>query len=148
LVDTNSRLASLKAQKEQVQRELNENYTFRLLDDMWILMGYESVAEEYRDLVGRLDKEQRKQQSKYDQEVGAKKVIAQINRDLSQGHVPLAINIPDENTMREMLDEEFCKICGRPAPKGSEPYLFMKKRLETYLASLESEEEKEVDVEP
>lgn len=148
LVDTNSRLASLKAQKEQVQRELNENYTFRLLDDMWILMGYESVAEEYRDLVGRLDKEQRKQQSKYDQEVGAKKVIAQINRDLSQGHVPLAINIPDENTMREMLDEVFCKICGRPAPKGSEPYLFMKKRLETYLASLESEEEKEVEVEP
>lgn len=148
LVDTNSRLASLKAQKEQVQRELNENYTFRLLDDMWILMGYESIAEEYRDLVGRLDKEQRKQQSKYDQEVGAKKVIAQINRDLSQGHVPLAINIPDENTMREMLDEEFCKICGRPAPKGSEPYLFMKKRLETYLASLESEEEKEVEVEP
>ena len=148
LVDTNSRLASLKAQKEQVQRELNENYTFRLLDDMWILMGYESVAEEYRDLVGRLDKEQRKQQSKYDQEVGAKKVIAQINRDLSHGHVPLAINIPDENTMREMLDEEFCKICGRPAPKGSEPYLFMKKRLETYLASLESEEEKEVEVEP
>lgn len=126
LVDTNSRLASLKAQKEQAQRELNENYTFRLLDDMWILMGYESVAEEYRDLVSRLDKEQRKQQSKYDQEVGAKKVIAQINRDLSQGHVPLAINIPDENTMREMLDEEFCKICGRPAPKGSEPYLFMK----------------------
>lgn len=148
LVDTNSRLASLKAQKEQVQRELNENYTFRLLDDMWILMGYESIAEEYRDLVGRLDKEQRKQQSKYDQEVGAKKVIAQINRDLSHGHVPLAINIPDENTMREMLDEEFCKICGRPAPKGSEPYIFMKKRLETYLASLESEEEKEVEVEP
>ena len=138
----------LKAQKEQAQRELNENYTFRLLDDMWILMGYESVAEEYRDLVGRLDKEQRKQQSKYDQEVGAKKVIAQINRDLSQGHVPLAINIPDENTMREMLDEELCKICGRPAPKGSEPYLFMKKRLETYLASLEGEEEKEVEVEP
>ena len=148
LVDTNSRLENLISQKMQAQKELNENYTFRLLDDMWILMGYESIAEEYRDLVGNLDKEQRKQQSKYDQEIGAKKIVAQINRDLSQGHVPLAINIPDENTMREMLDEEFCKICGRPAPKGSEPYLFMKKRLETYLASLEREEEKEVEVEP
>lgn len=148
LVDTNSRLESLISQKMQAQKELNENYTFRLLDDMWILMGFESIAEEYRDLVGSLDKEQRKQQSKYDQEIGAKKIVAQINRDLSQGHVPLAINIPDENTMREMLDEEFCKICGRPAPKGSEPYLFMKKRLEDYLASLESEEEKEVEVEP
>lgn len=148
LVDTNSRLENLIAQKLQAQKELNENYTFRLLDDMWVLMGFEPIAEEYRDLVGRLDKEQRKQQSKYDQEVGAKKVIAQINRDLSHGHVPLAINIPDENTMREMLDEEFCKICGREAPKGSEPYLFMKKRLDEYLASLESEEEKEVEVEP
>lgn len=135
-MDTNSRLESLKTSKEQAQKELNENYTFRLLDDMWILMGYEPIAEEYRDLVGRLDKEQRKQQSKYDQEIGAKKIVAQINRDLSQGHVPLAINIPDENTMREMLDEEFCKICGRPAPKGSEPYLFMKKRLENLFSFL------------
>lgn len=148
LVDTNSRLESLISQKLQAQNELNENYTFRLLDEMWILMGYESIAEEYRDLVGQLDKEQRKQQSKYDQEVGAKKIVAQINRDLSRGHIPLAINIPDENTMREMIDEEFCKVCGRPAPKGSEPYLFMKKRLEDYLASLESEEEKEAEVEP
>lgn len=148
LVDTNSRLESLISQKLQAQKELNENYTFRLLDDMWILMGYEPIAKEYRDLVGSLDKEQRKQQSKYDQEIGAKKIVAQINRDLSHGHVPLAINIPDENTMREMLDEEFCKICGRPAPKGSEAYLFMKKRLEDYLASLESEEEKEVEAEP
>ena len=73
LVDTNSRLESLISQKLQAQKELNENYTFRLLDDMWILMGYESIAEEYRDLVGSLDKEQRKQQSKYDQEIGAKK---------------------------------------------------------------------------
>ena len=148
LVDTNSRLESLKTQKEQAQRELNENYTFRLLDDMWVLMGYEPIAEEYRDLVGLLDREQRKQQSKYDQEIGAKKVVAQMQRELNHGHVPLAINIPDENTMREMINEEFCKVCGRPAPKGSPEYEFMKKRLDDYLASLESEDEKEVEVEP
>ena len=91
---------------------------------------------------------QRKQQSKYDQEIGAKKVVAQMQRELNHGHVPLAINIPDENTMREMIDEEFCKVCGRPALKGSPEYEFMKKRLEDYLASLESEDEKEVEVEP
>jgi DNA sulfur modification protein DndD len=148
LVNTNSRLESLVSQKQQAQKELNENYTFRLLDDMWILMGYEPIAEEYRNLVGNLDKEQRKQQSKLDQEIGAKRVVAQINKDLSNGHVPLSLNIPDENTMREMIDEEFCKVCGRPAPKGSEPYLFMKKRLDDYLASLEIEEDKEDKTEP
>lgn len=147
LVDINSRLENLKSQKLQAQRELNENYTFRLLDDMWILMGFEPIAEEYREFVGRLEKEQRKQQSKYDQEIGAKKVVAQMQMELNQGHVPLAIDIPNENTMREMLDEEFCKVCGRPAPKGSEAYNFMKKRLDDYLASLENEEEKD-EVEP
>lgn len=148
LVDTNSRLEHLKSQKEAAQKTLNENYTFRLLDDMWILMGFEPLAEEYREFVGQLDKEQRKQQSKYDREVGAKKVVAQINKELSHGHVPLAINIPDENTMREMLNEEFCKVCGREAPKGSPAYEFMKKRLDEYLASLESEDDKEIEVEP
>ena len=148
LVDTNSRLESLKTQKEQNQRELNENYTFRLLDDMWILMGYEPIAEDYKNLVGKLDKEQRKQQSKYDQEIGALKAVAQMQMELNQGHVPLAINIPNENTMREMLDEEFCKVCGRPAPKGSDAYIFMKKRLDDYLASLKNDEEKEIEVEP
>lgn len=148
LVDTNSRLEHLKSQKEAAQKTLNENYTFRLLDDMWILMGFEPLAEEYREFVGQLDKEQRKQQSKYDREVGAKKVVAQINKELSHGHVPLAINIPDENTMREMLNEEFCKVCGREAPKGSQAYEFMKKRLDEYLASLDSEDDKEIEVEP
>jgi DNA sulfur modification protein DndD len=148
LVDTNARLENLKTQKEQTQRELNENYAFRLLDDMWILMGYESIAEDYKNFVGGLDKEQRKQQSKYDQEIGAKQIVAQMQKELNQGHVPLAINIPNENTMREMLDEEFCKVCGRPAPKGSDAYIFMKKRLDDYLDSLKNDDNNETQVEP
>lgn len=144
--DINTRLENLKTQREQKQRELNENYTFRLLDEMWILMGYETIAEEFRELVGQLDKEQRKQQSKYDQEIGAKKIVSKMQMEIDQGHTPLAINIPNENTMREMLDDEFCKVCGRAAPKGSDAYIFMKKRLDDYLSSLESE--KEIDIEP
>ena len=147
LVDINSRLDSLKTTKEQLLRSINENYTFRLLDEMWILMGFEPIAKEYREFVGKLDQEKRKQQSKYDQEVGAQKLVAQIQKELSEGKVPLAINIPDENTMREMLDDEFCKVCNRPAPKGSEPYNFMKMRLESFLAS-QKDDELEDEVEP
>lgn len=143
LVDLNSRLENLKATKEQILRSINENYTFRLLDEMWILMGFEPIAQEYRELVGKLDQEQRRQQSKYDQEVGAKKLVAQMQKELSEGKVPLAINIPDENTMREMLNDEYCKVCNRPAPKGSDPYNFMKARLEQFLASQKEDEEEE-----
>lgn len=143
LVDINSRLENLKSAKEQIQKTINENYTFRLLDEMWILMGFEPIAKEYRELVGKLDQEQRRQQSKYDQEVGAKKIVAKIQKELSEGHVPLAINVPDENTMREMIDDEFCKVCNRPAPKGSDAYNFMKARLEQFLASQKEDEDQE-----
>ena len=144
LVDLNGRLENLKHNKEQIQRSINENYTFRLLDEMWILMGFEPIAQEYREYVGKLDQEQRRQQSKYDQEVGAKKIVAQMQKELSEGKIPLAINVPDENTMREMIDDEYCKVCNRPAPKGSDPYNFMKARLEQFLASQKEEEEQEI----
>ncbi len=147
LVDINNRLDSLKASKEQLLRSLHENYTLRMLDDMWILMGFEPVAQEYRDFVGKIDRERRKLQSQYDQEVGAKKLVAQMQKELNEGKVPLAINIPDENTMREMLDDEFCKVCNRPAPKGSEAYNFMKMRLEHFLESQKDDNEQD-DVEP
>lgn len=148
LVDLNGRLENLKATKEQIQRSINENYTFRLLDEMWILMGFEPIAQEYREFVGKLDQEQRRQQSKYDQEIGAKKIVAQMQKELSQGKVPLAINVPDENTMREMINDEYCKVCNRPAPKGSDPYNFMKARLEQFLASQKEEEDEEHEVIP
>jgi DNA sulfur modification protein DndD len=148
LVDLNGRLENLKTTKDQIQRSINENYTFRLLDEMWVLMGFEPIAQEYREFVGKLDQEQRRQQSKYDQEVGAKKIVAQMQKELNQGKIPLAINIPDENTMREMLDDEYCKVCNRPAPKGSDPYNFMKSRLEQFLASQKEDDEKDEKVEP
>lgn len=148
MVDLNARLENLKQTKEQIQRSINENYTFRLLDEMWILMGFEPIAQEYREFVGKLDQEQRRQQSKYDREMGAKKIVAQMQKELSEGKVPLAINIPDENTMREMLNDEFCKVCNRPAPKGSDPYNFMKARLEQFLASQKDEDDDEEEIVP
>ena len=111
-------------------------------------MGFEPIAQEYREFVGKLDQEQRRQQSKYDQEVGKKKIVAQIQKELNEGKVPLAINVPDENTMREMIDDEYCKVCNRPAPKGSDPYNFMKARLEQFLASQKEDEEEEEEVVP
>ncbi len=147
LVSTNERLKSLNEQLKSAQGELNEDYNFRLLDEMWILMGFLPVAEEFRKIVARLEKEKRGQQSKYDQEIGAQKLAKTIQQELIDGHIPLAINVPDENTMREMLDDEVCKVCGRPAHKGTPEYAFMQARLDAFLASKKAAEEEE-DVEP
>lgn len=136
LVSTNRRLDSLREDLDKTRRNISENYNYRLLDEMWILMGFEPIAEEYRDLVSVLDKEQRKQELEYQREQGAKKVVSKMQNDINQGYVPLALNVPDEKTMREMLHDEVCKVCGTPAPKGSIPYNTMKKHLDDYLESL------------
>lgn len=144
---TNSRIENLKERIDKAYRNISENYTFRLLDEMWILMGFEPIAREYGDYVATLDKEQRRMEREFQREQGAKKLAGKMQEEINQGFVPLALNIPDENTMREMLHDEVCKVCGTPAPKGSKPYNTMKKHLEDYLASLKDtsndEEEEE-----
>lgn len=147
LVSLNERLKSLTEEREQLQKSIKENYTFRLLDDMWILMGFEPIVEEFRTIVGDLDKEQRKQQSQYDQMKGAEKLANKMKKELERGFVPLALDVPNENVMREMLNDEVCKVCGRPAPKGSEAYNFMKLRLDNFLASQNDVDEEE-EIEP
>ncbi len=143
LNSTNERLRSLIEERNNLGSHIKENYTFRLLDEMWILMGFSPIAEEYKKLVAHIDKEQRRQQSQYDQELGAKKLAEQLQREIDLGQIPLALNIPDENTMREMLDDEICKVCGREAKKGSEAYNYMKMRLNNFLDSQKVAEQKE-----
>lgn len=149
LVMTNKKIENIENQISQTYRKISENYTFRLLDEMWILMGYEPIADEYRDIVGHLDEEKRRKEREYQREQGAKKMVSNMQADINKGYVPLALNVPDENTMREMLRDKVCKVCGTPAPVGSDAYNNMKKHLDDYLASLketakvdEGEEEK------
>ena len=61
--------------------------------------------------------------------------------------VPLPVHIPGQKIMQEMLDEEVCKICGRPAAKHTEPWNFMLHRLEEYRESLKVTKEDD-DIEP
>lgn len=147
LISTNNRIETLKEKIAKAYHGISENYTFRLLDEMWILMGFEPIAREYGDMVATLDKEQRRMEREYQREQGAKKMAGKMQEEINQGFVPLALNIPDENTMREMLHDEVCKVCGTPAPQGSAAYNTMKKHLDDYLASLkdthDNEEEEE-----
>ena len=147
LVHYNERLKSLTEEREKLQRGIKENYTFRLLDEMWILMGFESIVEEFRTLVGTLDKEQRNQQSQYDRMKGEERLANKLKKELERGFVPLALDVPNENVMREMLNDEVCKVCGRPAPKGSDAYNFMKLRLDNFLAAQNDIDEEE-EIEP
>lgn len=140
LVSVNGRIEQLSKRRTEIKGRINENYTINLLDDMWILLGFSDIAEEFSTKVSELDKKRRKLEQTYLFTAGQEKAIKKMQTDF----VPLPVYIPGQKIMQEMLDEEVCKICGRPAKKHSEAWEFMLHRLEEYRDSLKVPEEEEI----
>lgn len=141
LIMVNRRIETLSKKRAQTQALIKEEYTTSLLDDMWILMGFGDIAEEYSKKVNDVDLKRRKFEKAYLLSAGAEKAIKKMQTDF----VPLPVHIPGQKIMQEMLDEEVCKICGRPAKKHSDAWNFMLHRLEEYQKSLEVNEDEEVE---
>ncbi len=123
-----------KADKENRERDLDENYSIKLLDDYWILYGFMPILEAYASKAQKISEERERLQDEYNYEqqkkrakIDAKKeAIEEIEKDFSS----LPWFIPDLKTMQEMLNEHRCKVCGTAAPIGSDAYNFMKARLD------------------
>ena len=140
LIAVNRRIEVLSQKRAQIQARIDEDYTINLLDDMWILMGFADIAEEYSNKVSEMDKQRRRLEQNYVYTIGQEKAIKKMQTDF----VPLPVHIPGQKVMQEMLDEEICKICGRPAKKHTEPWEFMMRRLEEYKESLKVQEDEEI----
>lgn len=142
LITVNRRIEHLTELRSKKKNLMNEDYTINLLDNMWILLGFSSIAEEYSLKVNEFDFKRRKLEQKYMMEVGAEKILKKAQQP---GFIPLPGHIPGPKIMEEMLNEEVCKICGRPAKKHSEPWNFMFQRLEEYKNSLKVDEVEDVE---
>lgn len=141
LLMVNRRIENLSKMRAEKQALIKEDYTINLLDDMWILMGFGDIAEEYSQKVNEVDKKRRQLEKNYLLTAGAEKAIKKMQTDF----VPLPVHIPGQKIMEEMLDEEVCKICGRPAKKHSEPWNYMLHRLEEYKKSLKVDEDEDIE---
>lgn len=146
---TSERYNELKERLGKQQKEYDRlmamanrtNFDISLLDKLWILCAFPPVYEEFSNKCSSISKEKRKQEAQFEQDrgrrigqlEGEKKVIEK----LVNGSAKLPWNLPNKATMQEMLDDEICKVCGRPAPKGSEAYEFMLHKLEEYQQKIE-----------
>lgn len=148
------RITKKKDEINRLSVHVEVDYNTSLLDDAWILRSFLPILQEYQKKVAALSKEKRKLEAQ-DIEAkakakGAHEAIEQIQK-LANGVAPLPWNLPDKDTMQEMIDEEVCKVCGRPAPKGSDAYNFMVEKLNQYLRKVEEEAKKraaEVEAQP
>lgn len=139
--NVNRRIETLTQKRNEVQSHIREDYTISLLDDMWILMGFKDIAEEYSAKVNDVDKKRRRLEQDYIASAKVDHVIHKMQTDF----VPLPVHIPGQKIMEEMLEEEVCKICGRPAKKHTPEWEFMLRRLEEYKESLKTDTEEEIE---
>lgn len=135
----------LKTKNEKLSRLKSlilVNYNAGLLDNFWILSPYTQIFKEFQKKVSALSKEKRLQN---DQDIAtkaaakAKKEVVDEIASFANGKSKLPWYLPDEQTMREMLDDEICKVCGRPALKGTEEYKFMEGKLHEYIRHMQEE---------
>ena len=139
------RIKGLKDRRAKLKALSSCEYSTNLLDEYWILRPFPAIIKEFSAKISALSKEKRRldkqETERRAKEAGEREAISKIQK-LANDAVPLPWNLPDEATMKEMIDDEICKVCGRPAPKGSEAYEFMCNKLNEYLAHIASEANK------
>lgn len=139
------RIKGLKDKRAKLAASSSCEYSTNLLDEYWILRSFPSIIKEFSAKVSALSKEKRRldkqETERRAKEAGEREAISKIQK-LANDAVPLPWHLPDEATMKEMIEDEICKVCGRPAPKGSEAYEFMRNKLNEYLAHIAEEANK------
>ena len=135
--DIKQRIESQHEKLARLRSRTMVRYNTNLLDEFWVLMPYQSVFKEFQKKVSALSKEKRRLNDLDLQEKAAAKakreVVEELTSSLQSDFTRLPWYLPDGETMQEMLDEEVCKVCGRPAKKGSAEYRFMENKLREYL---------------
>lgn len=142
----NKRINKIKEDIDRKNNFIDENYTTSLFDRNWILLKFENIQKSFSRKINELSLEKRTLQSRFDQEKGKKAGKKEAATELLELEIPLPVGVPSQAHMLEMIDVKHCKVCNRPAPKGSDAHNFMLKRLNTYLSNQEVEEEEEEEV--
>lgn len=144
LQNINARIEQKRIEHRKLMGYINLDYNAMLLDDMWILRAFPPILSEYQKKVAVLSREKRKLQKAEDERIaiekGKQEAIQEIQK-LANDATPLPWNLPDKETMQEMIDDEVCKVCGRPAKKGSDAYNFMVNKLNEYLDHIRKKSE-------
>ena len=142
------RIKGLKDKRAKLVALSSCDYSTNLLDEYWILRAFPSIIKEFSTKVSALSKERRQldkiETERRAKEAGEREAFSKLQKTIND-FVPLPWNLPDKETMQEMIDAEVCKVCGRPAPKGSDAYKFMCNKLNEYLEHVTAEVNKGTD---
>lgn len=137
----NERIKDYEEKIRRMRGYINKDFNTALLDEQWILCAYPKVFDDFKKKVAVFSKERRKQHDEYLIEKGKQQQLEALS--LPDGMTKLPWFVPNEEYLEEMIADECCKVCGRPAHKGSEAYEFMVQKLQEALAHKQSRQRTE-----
>ncbi len=124
------------------------DYNAQLLDDYWILIAFPSVLKEFQKKASAISKEKRKLDRAETERRAIEKGKQEMANTLVNGATKLPWYVPNKETMQEMIDDEICKVCNRPAHKGTPEYEFMVNKLNEFLANSQAKSKSEEEEKP
>lgn len=141
-----------KTQQEKKTKLMSQigmvDYNHALLDKYWILAPFPKILQEFKQKCSSFSKEKRRLEREFDRQqaesIGKLKAVKEIQGTLINGSTELPWYLPDQETMEEMIQDHICKVCGRPAPEGSDAFEYMVHKLEEYKKHVEAKIQKEL----
>ena len=116
------RIAVLSQAREQIKKQyddtvkqsdqFDEGLSRKLFTDNWVLLDTSPLAARFE-----------KKKAAYDEATAMRRVTENLTKAINDKlQIRLPENVPEAMYVRQMLDEEHCRVCDRPAPKGSDAY--------------------------
>ena len=89
-----------------------EGLSRKLFTDNWVLLGTAPLLKKFEEKL-----------TAYDEAVALRKVVANLTKQANEKlQIRLPDNVPEPVYVRQMLNEEHCRVCDRPAPQGTDAY--------------------------
>jgi len=126
----------LSLKRDQIVRLLKEDYTTYIFDEKYLLNDFSKELDVFNSTIEAFESKQRTLELEYQRSIGEQNAISVIQRALIGDFNPLPVGVPSKNYMEEMLQDEICKVCNRPAIVGSEEYEYMKAHMEAILKNI------------
>lgn len=139
-------IVSLENEVARLSDKINEEYSFKLLDEQWILLGFNPILKEFNRKMdsfyyskNELEAEYRKKQEDEQNKVR----MLQAKTELEK----IAWNRSDVDKMKHMLAIHRCIFCNNEIPEGSFTYDFIQQRINDVINILTpKKEEKRVKI--
>lgn len=120
---------------ERVADKIDEDYSIKLLDEQWILMGFAPILKEYNAKMSSLAYSKENMEAEYrkkQEDEFNKERVERAKSELAQ----IAWNHSDIDKMKYMLRTHRCAYCGSEAEEGSVAFDFIKQRINDVIALL------------